>query len=147
MASQNPEGRPSLYKPEYCQLVLSMGDEGKTVVQMAVAIDVTRSTIYEWAETHPEFSDALTRARNRSQAWWEAAGQGGLVNKEFNGNLYNKIVASRFREDYGDRQAIEHTGKDGGPIQTETAVRPAMTREEWLATYVDASARTPASGD
>lgn len=140
-------GRPSLYKPEYCQLVLDMGAEGKTVVQMAVAIDVTRATIYEWADVHPEFSDALTRARNRAQAWWEEAGQNNLATQQFNGNLYNKIVASRFRDDYGDKQSIEHTGANGGPIKTEAVARPQMTREEWLATYVDAPARPAASSD
>lgn len=31
--------------------------------QMAVALGVVRSTLDEWAKAHPEFSDAITRAR------------------------------------------------------------------------------------
>lgn len=33
------------------------------------------------------------------------------------------------------RQAIEHSGPEGEPIQTQTQLMPAITRDEWLAIH------------
>lgn len=38
---------------------------------------------------------------------------------------------------YSDRHQVEHSGPDGGPIKQEVAVRPQMSREEWIKAYVD----------
>ena len=71
-------GRPSLYKPEYCETVIELGREGKSLVQMASHFDVSRPTISEWAAEHPEFSKALERAKVHAQNWWENQAQAGM---------------------------------------------------------------------
>lgn len=51
------------------------------------------------------------------------------------------IAARLAPKKYGDKLdlnhggGVEHTGKDGGPIKTETVIRPQLTREEWLALH------------
>jgi Helix-turn-helix domain of resolvase len=104
-------GRPTLYKPEYCQQVIELGRQGKSPMQIAASLDVARDTLSNWAEAHPDFLAAFTRAKELSQAWFEDKGQEGLFIPGFNASLWSKQVSSRFREDYTERQEL--TGKDG----------------------------------
>ncbi len=106
-------GRPTDYKPEYCGQVIELGKAGKSVVQMACALDVHKDSLYEWAKVHPAFSDAFTRARQHSQDWWETKGQGGLETSGFNASLWSRSMAARFPEDYTERQKRELTGAGG----------------------------------
>jgi hypothetical protein len=132
-------GRPTDYLPEYCEQVVELGKQGKSVVQMACALDVAKSTLYEWEKVHPEFSDAFIRAKQFAQDWWEDRAQNGLTTPGFNASLWSRSMAARFPEDYTERQKRELTGKDGGAIETksEVAIRPRLTREEWIEQYVD----------
>lgn len=114
-------GRPSLYKPENCELVISFGKQGFSKVQMAAKFDVDKSTIDYWRDTIPEFSEALTRALTYSQTWWEEQASAGLKDRNFNANLWLKVVASRFRDDYADRKEL--TGAGGGPIQQTVTLK------------------------
>lgn len=107
----NPVGRPTDYRAEYCERVIELGREGKSPAQIAAALDVARATLGLWADAHPEFMAAFTRAKDLSQAWFEDKGQEGLFIPGFNASLWSKQVSSRFRDDYTERQEI--TGKDG----------------------------------
>jgi hypothetical protein len=106
-----PAGRPTDYNPKYCEEVIELGKQGKSLAQMASRFDVARSTIDEWASVHPEFSEALTRAKAHAQAWWEDAGQDGLKADKFNAQVWTKSMQARFRDDYTERQQVEQTGK------------------------------------
>jgi hypothetical protein len=111
MAKQQKKvGRPSAYHPAYCETVIDLGKRGKSLAQMASHFDVARSTIDEWASVHPEFSEALMRAKVHSQCWWEDMAQSGLTADKFNAQVWSKSVQARFREDYTERQQTEHTG-------------------------------------
>lgn len=109
-------GRPTDYRPEFCEQVVELGREGKSHAQIAAALDVARQTLHNWADAHPEFLDAITRARDLAQAWFEDKGQTGLETSGFNASLWAKQVSARFPDDYTERQKREITGKDGGPI-------------------------------
>ena len=110
-------GRPSLYRPEFCERVIEMGAQGKSLTQMAARLGVDKASVIRWREEHEDFRTALARAMTLSQDWWEERGQLGVDDRNFNATLYNKIVASRFREDYSERQEI--TGANGGAIKIE----------------------------
>lgn len=109
--------RPTDYRPEYCEQVVELGRQGKSHAQIAAALDVARQTLHNWAAVHPEFLDAITRARDLAQAWFEDKGQEGLTTSGFNASLWAKQVSCRFRDDYTDTQRTELTGKNGGPVQ------------------------------
>lgn len=109
-------GRPTDYRSEYCALVVELGKQGKSVVQMACAIGVSRQSLYEWSSAHEEFSDAFTLAKQWAQDWWETQGQCGLTADRFNAAVWSRSMAARFPEDYQERKGIELTGANGGPV-------------------------------
>ena len=107
---KGPGGRPSLYKPEYCDRVIELGREGMSVVEMAAEIGVSRSTLEEaWPAAHEEFSEAFARARELSQAWWERQGRVGLTAERFNAQVYSRSMAARFPKDWRESKNVEST--------------------------------------
>ena len=102
-----PAGRPTKYKPEYCDLVIEIGERGGWLSEMAEACDVVRSQMDVWAEAHPEFSEALTRAKQKAQAWFEEQGRDGLTAERFNAQLWQKQMQARHRSEYTERQHID----------------------------------------
>jgi hypothetical protein len=116
-------GRPTKYKPEYCEKVIKVGKLGGSLTKMALACDVDKASLHDWAAKHEEFALALTRARAESLAWGEDQAQKNMGNAKFNSSLWKMMVGSQHREEYGEmKRALEITGKDGGPIQTQTTV-------------------------
>lgn len=103
--------RPTKYKPEYCEQVIELGKEGKSLAQMCAHFDIARSTIDQWAEDYPAFSEALSRARVHMQAKLEEMGFAGLANREFNAAVWKTTMAARFREDYTERKEVENKGQ------------------------------------
>ena len=105
---KGPGGRPSLYRPEYCERVLEFGREGMSVVEMAAEIGVARSTLEEaWPAAHAEFSEAFARARELSQAWWERQGRVGLTAERFNAQVYSRSMAARFPKDWRESKNVD----------------------------------------
>jgi hypothetical protein len=68
---RHPGGRPSEYKPEYCELVIEKMSEGLSLAAFAGTLKVARETLYRWMSEHSEFSDAVSRARSTRLLWWE----------------------------------------------------------------------------
>lgn len=59
-------GRPTKYKPEYCEDIIAYFHDHQgfpTIEGFAVyECDVNIDTVYEWAKIHPEFSEAKKKA-------------------------------------------------------------------------------------
>lgn len=102
-----PAGRPTAYKPEYCEQVIELGRAGKSKVQMAAHFDVCRKTIDNWAEENPEFLRALERAMIHAQDWWENAGQNGMIDGKINATIWSRSMAARFPADWREIKGVE----------------------------------------
>lgn len=102
-------GRPSTYDPAYCLTVIDLGKAGKSLAQMCAHFDIGRSTLDDWSAAHPEFSEALTRAKVHMQAKLEEIGFSGMTDQGFNAAVWKKIMEARFRDDYTERK--EFSGK------------------------------------
>lgn len=84
----NPEGRPTKYKPEFCELYIEHGKKGGFVeafpafLHEKTKVIVCQDTIYEWAKVHPEFSEAKKLGDAYCCKWWqekaEDAAEGGV---------------------------------------------------------------------
>lgn len=139
-----PAGRPSEYREEFCEQVIELGREGKSRAEIAADLDICRTTLWNWEQAHPEFMKALQRAKDMELAWWESQSREGLnKGSAFNAALWGRAVSGRFpSEPY--RERVEHTGKDGGPIETNAKVDlSALTPDQLRAI---ASIKLPADG-
>lgn len=103
-----PAGRPTKYDPSYCEDVIELGRAGKSLAQMCAHFDIARSTIDQWAQDNPEFSEALSRAKVHAQDWWESKGVEGMTSDKFNAAIWKKSMEARFRDDYTERREHEH---------------------------------------
>lgn len=126
-------GRPTKYSDAYCSEVIEFLSKGHSVTAFAGHIGVSRASIFNWANEYPEFMDAIKAGQAGATKFWEAilvkvASEGG-------GNATAAIfgLKNRAHEDWADKVINEHTGKDGGPIETadvtdqEAARRIAFT--------------------
>ena len=107
----NNGGRPSKYQPEFCEKVIELGKEGKSLTQMCAHFDISRQTIDNWAEQNPEFLEALTRARVHMQAKLEEMGFDGLTSREFNAAVWKTTMQARFPWDYTERREHKIDGQ------------------------------------
>ena len=120
---KRPVGRPTKYKPEYCERVLEMAAEGASMAEYAAEFGIDRTTLFDWRDQHEDFSTALTRAKILEQAWFEREARLNMRNKDFNANLWYRSALSRFRDDYAERRITEVSGPDGGAIKTESVTK------------------------
>lgn len=126
-------GRPSEYKPEYCQEVIDFMSEGYSIGAFAGHIGVARQTLYNWMDAHPEFMDAVKVAEGLSQNAWESR----LIDfsKTGEGNATALIfgLKNRARHDWRDVTTREVSGVDGGAIEIKTKRPEDLTDEELAA--------------
>lgn len=85
-------GRPTDYKPEYCQMLITHMAGGLSFESFAGLIDSTASSIYLWAKEHPEFSEAKAKGTVASRLFWERHGVEGLYSTTDTEKIGNNYV-------------------------------------------------------
>ena len=122
-------GRPTKYTNEIANRLYETMAQGDSITQFAVFEGIDRSTVYEWANKHPEFSDALMRGKQAGEAYWERELQHMMYNKDVNAPLVKLYFANRF--DWHDRSAVDHTSSDQSmtPQASAEAVEEALRRK------------------
>lgn len=89
-------GRPPKYRPEFCAMLVEHMASGLSFESFAAVADVDRDTIYEWAKTYPDFSDAKKRGSAKSQLIWEQEGITGMKMMGFNSAIWIFNMKNRF---------------------------------------------------
>ena len=113
-------GRPTKYTDAMPEALFNAMSEGKSVTQFAAMIGVNRSTVYEWAERHQEFSDALTRGKEAGEAYWETELQSMMYSKEVNAPLVKLYFANRFN--WSDKTEVDNKSTDGSMSPTRIEI-------------------------
>jgi hypothetical protein len=106
-------GRPTTYKPEYCDLMIQMLSEGASFTEFRAAVGgVSRQTLSNWRNQNPEFLDAYSQAEAIGQAYWEKRLRTEIMfDNKANAALVKLYFANRFN--WHDKQATDHTSSDG----------------------------------
>lgn len=109
-----------IYKPEFCEKVIELGELGASLTEMAASIGVRASAFNNWRKKYPEFEEAVEHAQMLSQTWWEKTGRSRVFNDDpFNATAYIFTMKNMFRETWADVRETRMTGHDGGAIKVE----------------------------
>src|SRR5690606_9591061 len=61
-------GRPTDYRPEYCELARNYCLLGAKDTELAVFFGVSESTLNLWKKEHPEFSESIKEGKEEADA-------------------------------------------------------------------------------
>src|SRR5690554_5906570 len=128
---KRPVGRPTKYRPEYCDMLVEHMATGASATSFAAQIDVSRETISEWGRVHPEFSVAIKKGKAKCAAWWERLGRQGAQGGDVNPTLVIFGLKNMSPEDWRDKQELEVNQK------TEIQVLTDMEPQEAAKAYQD----------
>jgi len=113
--------RPTKYNPKYCDGAVAFLSEGYSVKAYAGHIGVSLSTVYKWADDHPEFSDALKAGQAAAACWWENRLRAVAQTGEGNASAAIFGVKNRSQEEWRDKVEQDHTSSDGSMTPTVDA--------------------------
>lgn len=105
-----PAGRPTDYKPEYCQAVIDHMKEGASLTSFAASVGCARSSINVWMEQNPEFSEAVKVGKANCAAWWEKISRQNAIEGGGNATLCIFGLKNMAADDWREKQEIEHSG-------------------------------------
>lgn len=74
-------GRPTKYKPEYCEMLIEHMSQGYSYETFGAVVDCSKQTVYDWEEHFPEFVDAKKRAFTKCQQFWEKLGIDNIISR------------------------------------------------------------------
>lgn len=145
-------GRPSKFDPVKCEQAEKLCKLGATDKDIADFFEISESTLYKWKVDFPEFSEALKKGKATADAevasklFHRACGyehpevhvsnyQGAVtltpLTKHYPPDATSMIFWLKNRRPDLWRDRVEHTGKDGGPIETREVSDEDLAR--WMA--------------
>jgi hypothetical protein len=159
--AKHPGGRPTDYRPEFCDTAISACARGATIAELAEMYGVYRSTIYRWMAEHQEFSDAIRVAREIADervgfSLYERAvgytydsvkimqNDGVPLIVPFKEHVAPDVSAQKFwltnrqSDKWKERSSKELTGAGGGPIEVHSVDKMELAR--WIAFNLMAAA-------
>ena len=80
---RQPVGRPTKYRPEFCETVGPFLAQGYSLTAFAADCDVSRASINVWMGEHPEFLEAVHKAQAKKAMWWETTLLGIAKNRRW----------------------------------------------------------------
>jgi len=122
-------GRPSKYDPAFCDVAREFMVDGYSVTALAGHIGVARSSLFKWAEEHPEFSDALKSGQASAALWWEKTLRKVALTGDGNASAAIFGVKNRSSEEWKDKRDSEIEGQDASPVRVIIQVEDASNRE------------------
>lgn len=90
-------GRPTKYKPEYCQMLIDHMSTGLSYDTFSAIIEVNIDTLYEWEKVHKEFSEAKKVAVGKCLIFWEKLGVDHILNISESESMGPGMTSSKSR--------------------------------------------------
>ena len=125
----NHGGRPTKYKPEYCEQLIAHMAKGFSFESFAGVVSVNRDTVHEWANAHSQFSEAKKEGLEKNRLFWEEKGIIGIVNP----TIWIFNMKNRFPREWRDRTEVENSGS-----VTNTLVLSDTERKKLAAELINA---------
>lgn len=102
-------GTPNKYQNWMCAKAEEVLANGESLAGICAELGITRTTLYDWRDTHPEFSQAIQRGLQKAQRRWERIGMDGIQGnyEKFNAAPWIFTMKNRFREDYKEDKEVK----------------------------------------
>lgn len=107
-------GRPTVYKSEYCPLLVDhmrLGFSFESFSANIPDIKVNSDTLYEWVKKHPEFAEAKKKGINCSLKFWEQVSIDQCYGKNQNMNATTFIFTMKNKFGWRDVKEDPNKGK------------------------------------
>lgn len=99
------QGRALKYDPEFCWTVRLMAQEGKFPESWCARLGVTMQTLFNWANTYPDFDQAVREAWHILNAYWTERAQQIVEHpalwSDLKATVFLEILRKRFPETWG----------------------------------------------
>jgi hypothetical protein len=140
------EGRALKYRPEFCDAVRLMANEGMFPEEWCAQIGVTMSTLFNWANTYPDFERAVSEAWHILNAHWTKKAR-EIVSRpalwsDLKATVFLEILRKRFPETWGKNarntqetfenrrtEMDEEAGRSSSPLFDQDSIRRAATED------------------
>ena len=131
-------GRPSAYTPDVASVICAQIAEGVSLRRICLADEMPAlSTVFNWLHAHPEFVEQYARAREQQAEHFAdelveiADDTTGDAQRDRLRVDTRKWIASKLKpRKFADTTKHEHSGPNGGPVQTVTALEVTLVRPE-----------------
>jgi hypothetical protein len=158
-AQKRPRGRPTTRTPEISAEIVERLSRGETLLSICRDEHMPPdSTVRNWTLLYPEFAAEVARARELgydaiAESCLEIVDeppvcgpdgkidQGYVQHQKLRAWTRQELLKKWAPKKYGERVAMEHTGADGGPIQTQT-IDPGKLSDAVLQELMNARAGT-----
>lgn len=106
-SSSRPRGRPTDYKPEYCEMLIEHMAKPFSYETFGAIVNVSKQTLYDWEKKHKDFLDAKRLGRMKQQLALEKMLKGQSMGSIKNGNASSLIFYIKNLTNFRDDPVIE----------------------------------------
>lgn len=117
--AKSPFGRPTKYKPEYCQMLIDHMSKGLSYESFAADLDLTRECLYKWEKRYPDFLHAKKKGQAKLTKLLENMGM-SLAAGKLQGNVTAWIFLCKNKIGYADKTEV--SGNSDKPLQLKYAL-------------------------
>jgi transposase len=109
---KRPVGKPTDYKPEYCQELIDYMAQGYGYLAFAGKIGVSIQTMYDWEKAHDEYLEAKERAFEANRRVWDEAATDAALGRKtgINPTIMIFNLKNRFPKEWRDRRELDLAG-------------------------------------
>jgi hypothetical protein len=128
-------GRPTDYKPEYCELLIEHMSKGLSFEAFGGIVRKSKQTLYDWLQANPEFLDAKMTGTELSRLFWEKLGTDHVLNisessrsadgstssmsKSLNASIWIFNMKNRFKDEWREKQELDVSSDKGITIKID----------------------------
>lgn len=98
-------GRPTKYRPEYCQMLVDHMASGWSYESFSAEINTVRTTLYNWEKQYPDFLYAKKMGKEKLLFFYEKKAA-DLIDGKITGNAAVFIFSSKNKIGWTDKQEI-----------------------------------------
>lgn len=150
MEDQVKKTRQTKWRPELNEAVISMGERGLALAQMAAELNVSRKTLFNWTKNSEckGFKEAMEIARTKCEAYWVNVGMDGIRGKikGFNQVAWIYSMKCRFKEDWSDTQKSDVTIRSDHEDLTDAQLDAMINRIQKTAKATDGQGTEDTTG-